>query len=115
MLTRRTFTCAIGSVLASPRVALTASGKLKLGIGTYTYHSLSIDGMIVQLKRLQVREIEMSRGEFMLFSKPTPDMFTSVKAKLDAAGIRCVSYYTATIKDDRDLDHAVRFASLLGS
>ena len=44
--------------------------KLNLGIGTYTYHSLSIDDMIVQLKRLEIREIEMSRGEFMLFSKP---------------------------------------------
>ena len=71
--------------------------------------------MIVQLKRLEIREIEMSRGEFMLFSKPTPEKFQSVKTKLDAAGIQCVSYYTATIKDDTDLDNAVRFAHLLGS
>jgi sugar phosphate isomerase/epimerase len=116
MLTRRTFNCAIGSVLASPFVGLiAAAGKLNLGIGTYTYRSLSIDDMIVQLKRLQIQRIEMSRGEFMLFSKPTPEKFTSVKAKLDAAGIQCVSYYTATIKTDSDLDNAVRFASLLGS
>jgi len=36
----------------------------------------------------------MSRGEFMLFSKPAPEKFQSVKSKLDNAGIRCVSYYT---------------------
>ena len=111
MMTRRTF----AGTLASAFAARAFAGKLNLGIGTYTYHSLSIDDMIVQLKRLDIREIEMSRGEFMLFSKPSPEKFQSVKTKLDAAGIRCVSYYTATIKDDTDLDNAVRFAHLLGS
>jgi len=99
--------CALG--------ARAAGGKLNLGIGTYTYHSLSIEDMIVQLRRLGIREIEMSRGEFMLFSKPTADKFSAVKAKLDAAGIQCPSYYSATIKDDADLDNAVRFAALLGA
>jgi sugar phosphate isomerase/epimerase len=94
---------------------MAAAGKLNLGIGTYTYHSLSIDDMIVQLKRLQIEEIEMSRGEFMLFSKPAPAIFESAKSKFDKARIKCVSYYTATIKDDKDLDNAVRFAKLLGS
>jgi inosose dehydratase len=94
---------------------LRAAGKLNLGIGTYTYHSLSIDDMIVQLKRLAIEEIEMSRGEFMLFSKPKPDRFESARKKFDAAGIRCVSYYTATIKDDAELDTAVGGAKLLGS
>ena len=114
MMTRRTFTGTLASAFAAAGTA-TAAGKLKLGIGTYTYHSLSIDDMIVQLKRLEIREIEMSRGEFMLFSKPAPEKFQSVKTKLDAAGIQCVSYYTATIKTDTDLDNAVRFAHLLGS
>jgi sugar phosphate isomerase/epimerase len=113
MITRRTFTSAM-AVLASSGVAA-AARKLNLGIGTYTYHSLSIDDMIVQLKRLQILEIEMSRGEFMLFSRPSPVMFASVKGKLDRAGIQCVSYYTATIKDDGDLDSAVRFAKMLGA
>src|SRR6266550_8051588 len=107
-MTRRTFVSTIVAGIAAPA----ATKKLNLGIGTYTYHSLSIDDMIVQLKRLQIREIEMSRGEFMLFSKPAPELFQSVKSKLDSAGIRCVSYYTATIKDDNDLDNAVRFAAL---
>jgi hypothetical protein len=57
----------------------------------------------------------MSRGEFMLFSKPAPEKFQAVKSLLDSAGIRCVSYYTATIKDNSDLDNAVRFARLLGA
>ena len=71
--------------------------------------------MIVQLNALRVREIEMSRGEFMLMNHPTEELFRSARTKLDRAGIRCVSYYTATIKEDQDLEKAVRFARLLGS
>jgi sugar phosphate isomerase/epimerase len=111
MITRRVFTTA--AIAAG--LPLRAAGKLKLGIGTYTYHSLSIDDMIVQLKRLQIGEIEMSRGEFMLFSKPKPERFESARAKFDQAGIQCVSYYTATIHDDTELDTAIRGAKLLGS
>jgi sugar phosphate isomerase/epimerase len=118
MMTRRTFTRTITHTMASAFASActaTAAGKLNLGIGTYTYHSLSIEDMIVQLKRLEIREIEMSRGEFMLFSKPGPEKFQSVRSRLDSAGIRCVSYYTATIKDDADIGNAIRFAALLGA
>ena len=112
MMTRRAFTT---SPIAAAGLPLPAAGKLNLGIGTYTYHSLSMDDMIVQLKRLQIKEIEMSRGEFMLFSKPKPERFESARARFDQAGIQCVSYYTATIKDEAELDTAIRGAKLLGS
>ena len=74
--------------------ALRASGKLNIGIGTYSDHNLSVDDMIVQLNALRIQEIEMSRGEFMLFSKPDASLFRSTADKLDRAGIRCVSYYS---------------------
>ena len=88
---------------------------MNIGIGTYSYHSLSIEAMIVQLKALRIREIEMSRGEFMLLSHPKDDLFQATRAKLDKADIRCVSYYAATIKQDREIEDAVRFARLLGA
>lgn len=113
-MTRRQFACAMASI-AVAGTAPAARRTLNLGIGTYTYHNLSIDDMIVQLIRLKIAEIEMSRGEFMLFSRPTPEQFQAVKTKLDRAGIRCVSYYSATIKSDADLDNALRFAALLGA
>ena len=93
MITRRTFA---GCVAALCGVPLSAAMKLNLGIGTYSYHSLSMDDMIVQLKKLGIRQIEMSRGEFMLFSKPTPETFRSARAPPGptSAGIECVSYYT---------------------
>lgn len=92
-----------------------AASRLTIGIGTYTYHNLSMDDMIAQLTALRIAEIEMSRGEFMLMKPPTDAMCQSARSKFDRAGIRCVSYYSATIKDDQDLENAVRFANLLGS
>jgi sugar phosphate isomerase/epimerase len=92
-----------------------AQAALNIGVGTFSYHNLSIDDMIVQLKALRIAQIEMSRGEFMLFSKPEESLFRSTKKKLDRAGIECVSYYTATIKDLPDLEKAMRFAKAIGA
>jgi inosose dehydratase len=104
---------AASAVIAS--LPIPASAALNVGVGTFSYHNLSIDDMIVQLKALRISQIEMSRGEFMLFSKPEESLFRSTKEKLDSAGIECVSYYTATIKDRTDLDNAVRFAKAIGA
>jgi sugar phosphate isomerase/epimerase len=104
---------AAGSAAVAARAH--AAAKLNIGIGTYTYHSLSMDDMIAQLTALDITEIEMSRGEFMLMKPPTVAMCQSARSKFDRAGIRCVSYYSATIKEDQDLDNAVRIAKLLGS
>jgi sugar phosphate isomerase/epimerase len=108
MITRRTFT----TLLAAPALA---APKLKLGIGTYSYHSLSVDDMVTQIKKLGITEIEMSRGEFMLFRKPKPEQFESARSKFDRAGLQCVSYYAATIHDEAELDAAIRNAKILGS
>jgi sugar phosphate isomerase/epimerase len=114
-MTRRSFAKTVAAGVALAAVPPRAKRTLDIGIGTYSYHSLSIDEMIVQLSALRIQEIEMSRGEFMLFSKPDGNLFRSTREKLDHAGIRCVSYYTATIKDTQDVDNAVRFAKLLGA
>jgi len=114
-ITRRSFVKTVAGSLAATALPVRASAKLNIGIGTYSYHNLSMDEMIVQLNALRVGEIEMSRGEFMLMNHPTEELFRSARTKLDQAGIRCVSYYTATIKEDQDLENAVRFARLLGS
>ena len=114
-MTRRGFVKTFTAGLAATALSSQASTKLNVGIGTYSYHNLSMDDMIVQLKALKVEEIEMSRGEFMLMNHPTEDLFRSARIKFEQAGIRCVSYYTATIKEDPDLDNAVRFAKILGA
>ncbi len=113
-VTRRSFVKAIVAGAALTALPLRAFAGLNVGIGTYSYHNLSMDDMIVQLNALKVAEIEMSRGEFMLMNHPTDELFRTAREKLDRAGIRCVSYYTATIKEDADLENAVRFAKILG-
>ncbi|MGC2163637.1 MAG: sugar phosphate isomerase/epimerase [Silvibacterium sp.] len=115
MTTRRSFMkIAAASSLICAADPLFAFSRLDIGIGTYSYHNLSIDDMIVQLNLLRIREIEMSRGEFMLLSHPKAELFRTTKEKLDRAGIRCVSYYSATMNNDQDVELAVRFAKLLG-
>jgi sugar phosphate isomerase/epimerase len=114
-ISRRTFTSALGTAVAGIALPLRAAGHLNIGVGTFSYHTLSMDDMIVQLTQLGIQEIEMSRGEFMLMKPPTVEMCRSARDKFDRAGIRCVSYYTATIKDDRDIEYAMRFAKILGA
>src|SRR5579863_2941056 len=109
-MTRRAF----GTMLGASALAAAHETKLRLGIGCYTYHNLSVDDMIVQLKALKIEEIEMSRGEFMNFSKPPVERFEDFRRKIDLVGIRCVSYYAPTIKDKTDLDQAIRFGRILG-
>ena len=114
MTTRRAFLGAAASgvaAVAQPK----AHYRLNIGIGTYSYHSLSMDAMIEQLRALRIAEIEMSRGEFMLLSHPNDDLFRSARVKLERAGIRCVSYYAATFKEESEVGNAVRFARLLGA
>src|SRR6266853_193593 len=114
-MSRRTFGKLAAVGLVASAVPLHGSSKLDIGIGTYSYHNLTLDDMIAQLNALNISEIEMSRGEFMLMNHPGDDLFHSARTKFDRAGIRCVSYYTATIKEDTDLENAIRFAKILGS
>jgi sugar phosphate isomerase/epimerase len=83
-MSRRTFGKLAALGLVASAVPHHASSKLDVGIGTYSYHNLTLDDMIA-------------------------------RTKLDRAGIRCVSYYSATIKDGQDLENALRFAKILGS
>jgi len=115
MIGRRDFIRAALGGLAAAAMPLRALSKLRIGIGTYTYHNFSMDDMIAQLTALHIREIEMSRGEFMLMNHPGDELFRSARAKFDRAGIRCVSYYSATLREDQDIENAVRFAKLLGA
>lgn len=96
-ITRREFGKLAGGGIVTAAIPAIASAKLNIGIGTYSYHNLPIDDIMVQLKALHISEIEMSRGEFMLMNHPSDELVRSARSKSDRAGIRCVSYYSATI------------------
>ena len=121
MTTRRTFLKTTALCLAASALPLYALAPLTIGIGTFSYHALSMDDMMAQLEillptnGLHNQQIEMSREEFMVMSHPSDELFQTTRAKLDKAGIRCVSYYAATLKNEQDVASAVRFAKLLGA
>jgi hypothetical protein len=48
----------------------------------------------------------------LVMNHPGDDLFHSARTKLDRAGIRCVSCYSATIKDGEELENALRFANI---
>jgi sugar phosphate isomerase/epimerase len=114
-LNRRQFVHALGAGFAGAGLVAGAPFHLNIGIGTYSYHSLSMEAMVAQLSELKIKEIEMSRGEFMLLSHPKDAIFSAARALFDKAGIRCVSYYAATFKTEDEIEQAIRFARLLGS
>jgi hypothetical protein len=121
-LTRRTCLKSAAGLLASSALPLQGSVEpLAIGIGTFCYHALSIDAMVAELKAVlpgnggRHQQIEMSLESFMLLSQPHEQLFISTREKLDQAGIRCVSYYAATIHDQNDIAAAIHFAKILGA
>jgi hypothetical protein len=84
-------------------VPIRAQQQLNIGIGSYPCHRLSIERMIAELQRLQIREIELSHGEFMLFSRPTTE-------KVAAARARCST--KAASGASRLLTHSPRYNRL---
>src|ERR1700761_2011664 len=78
-LTRRAFgrlataSLSVTQVPAAPGIPAD-SFHLNIGVGTFSYHLLSLDDMIVELKANKIREIEMSRGEFILMKPTTREM-----------------------------------------
>jgi sugar phosphate isomerase/epimerase len=121
MITRRTFLKSTAAGLVASSIPAYALAPLTIGIGTFSYHALSFDDMMAQLEillptnGLHNQQIEMSRGEYMVMSHPSDELFRTAKAKLDKARIKCVSYYAATLKNEQEVAQAVGFAKLLGA
>ena len=112
-MNRKEFVLSLSSALSATSLLRAAPAPFTLGIGTFTYRNVAVDQMIADLKQLDIREIEMSRPEFMLTGKPTQERFEALKRQLDQAGIRAVSYFASTIKDQNDVDQSIQFARIL--
>jgi sugar phosphate isomerase/epimerase len=121
MITRRAFVKTSAACLAAGALPAYALAPLTVGIGTFSYHALSFDDMVAQLEillptnGLHNQQIEMSRGEFMVMSHPSDELFQTSRQKLDKVGIRCVSYYAATLKNEQEVAKAVAGAKMLGA
>ena len=114
-ITRRSFVKTVAGGLAATALPLRAAAKLNVGIGTYSYHNLSMDEMIVRLNALRVREIEMSRAEFMLMNHFKRNCFVRLEPNFNQQEIHCPVLLHGDHGRRSDLENAVRFARLLGS
>ena len=125
-LTRRNFTrnvlalAAAGSLSAlarkSPLSSLMASApnaKFKLGIGSYTFRSLSPEEMIKRLKQLRIAYIELSHPQFMLPQAKQED-FGPLAKLFNAGGIQVISWYGSSIKNSEEARKVAEMAKILG-
>jgi hypothetical protein len=81
----------LGLATVSPALFGKDRAKLNIGVSAYSYHNLSFDEMVAQLTALQIKEIEMSRGEFMLMNHPGEELFHLARLswrRLGFAGFR---------------------------
>src|SRR5436309_10863921 len=91
-----------------------SKARFELGIGTYTYRGVSLDQMIQDLTALKIREIEISLPDYFL-PKVKLDAVPALRAKLEPAGIKAVSYFCGDIKTPVDVDLTVRVTQGLGA
>ena len=57
-ISRRKFGKLSASALVASAIPKPLSSTLDIGIGTYSYHNLTLEAMIVQLNSLRISEIE---------------------------------------------------------
>jgi hypothetical protein len=111
---RRGFFITLCSTLASVRAA--PPTQFTLGMGTFTLRALNLEEMTAALGHWDLRDIEMSRPDFMLHNGiPEPRRVEQCRRLFDRGGIRCLSYLPGGLRDERDLEASVRIALTLGA
>lgn len=90
-----------------PRAAFT------LGLGTYTFRNLDIDGLIERCRALDLRTIELSHPQFML---PQADLntFAATRRKLDSGGVELRSWFCGDLNKTSEIGRLVDGVHLLG-
>ena len=88
--TRRQFVRLFSTAHAA--LAVRGSARFTLGLGTYTFRSLDIDGLIERCRELGLRAIELSHPQYML-PQAKLESFSPVRERLRAGGIDLISWY----------------------
>jgi sugar phosphate isomerase/epimerase len=105
--------CHLKTKLASLSVLFASSkAKFKLGIGTYTFRSLTPAEMVNWLKQMKVEYIELSHPQFMLPQAKRED-FPGLASVLKGGGIGVISWYCGDLKQPDEVRRVVEMAKLL--
>jgi sugar phosphate isomerase/epimerase len=94
-------------------LAASAITKFKLGIGTYTFRSLTLEEMVRQLKQLKIDAIELSQKPFWDI-QTTKEEFAGAAKLFQENGIQIVSWFGPEIKNSQDAQWIVEMAKTLG-
>jgi sugar phosphate isomerase/epimerase len=97
---------------ASSLLAGSSKARFKLGIGSYTYRSLSPEEMVRRLKQMKIDVIELSHPQFWAGAKN--EDFASAAKLFKTNGIRVVSWFGPEIKNAQDVQRVVELAKILG-
>jgi len=97
----------------SSLLAVPPNTKFNLGIGSYTFRSLSPEEMIKRLKQLKIAYIELSHPQFMLPQAKKED-FGPLAKLFKAGGIQVSSWYGSTIRNSEEARRVVEMARILG-
>ncbi len=111
---RRRFLCLSSLALMSgARAAGRPRAKFRLGIGTYTFRTLDVDGLVARCGELDVRAIELSHPQFML-PQVKLEAIPALKEKLQDGGVELLSYYCGHLRTTADLDKLASVVEPMG-
>lgn len=80
--------------------------RFKLGLGTYTFRLLNINGLIDRCKELDLRAIELSHPQYML-PQAKLDEFSSVREQLSSSGVNLTSWFCGDLSKPTDIETVV--------
>lgn len=110
---RRRFIKGLSLSVLAAREAFAAAPRFPLGIGTFTYRGVPMDEMIVDLKALNISQIELSTPAYQI-PRVKAAAVQDLRLKLEHAGIKTVSFFCGAIKTNLDIDLTVECARVLG-
>ncbi len=87
--------------------------KFTLGLGTYTFRSLDVAGLIERCHQLSLRTIELSHPQYML-PQAKLDTFSLAREKLRAGGVNLVSWYCGHLSKPAEIGSLIEGVRLFG-
>src|SRR5713101_6825595 len=110
-LNRRSFVRLSALALCAP--GLRAASTFRLGLGTYTFRAVDMDGLVARCRELGLGGIELSHPQFML-PQVKADAVSGLREKLQAGGVEIVSWYCGHLQTGADLERLMPLARQLG-
>src|SRR5215475_10603389 len=102
-------------LFSAGNIALTLAGRAQftLGLGTYTFRSLDIEGLIGRCRQLGLPSIELSHPQYML-PQAKLETFSPAREKLRAGGIDLVSWYCGHLSKRSEIEPLAEGVRLFG-